>query len=82
MTDTKLVTITSSDQADLEKRVRAFYEDFVSDKITDDDESLILDREVHAKYLRGGLGELPGGESCARWRLRTPSLHTAAQYSH
>jgi len=36
-----------------------------------DDEGLVLDRAAHAKYLHGGLGQLPSGAPAmlGSWRL-------------
>ena len=54
-------TITAQEQADIEARVAALYAHFLREGISDDDDSLFLDRDRHAKYLHGGLGELPAG---------------------
>jgi protein farnesyltransferase subunit beta len=61
MLDDLLPTGTSSDQIDLEKRVTALYAALARSGVHDDAEELALERDAHAHYVCGGLGELPAG---------------------
>jgi len=61
MLDDGIPTITSTDQLAFESRVRDLYSNVASRSIESAEErSFLLPRQVHAKYLRGGLGDLPG----------------------
>ncbi|PRW59450.1 farnesyltransferase subunit beta [Chlorella sorokiniana] len=59
--DDGLPTATSRDQAELERRVVQIYAKDYGDGYDPQDPDLVLNRKAHAKYLAGGLGELPSG---------------------
>lgn len=62
MIDDGLITATLLEQEELEARILQLYRDFGDFGGLDaDDPDLILTRKQHAKYLAGGLGELPPG---------------------
>ncbi|KAL4432008.1 hypothetical protein ABPG77_000275 [Micractinium sp. CCAP 211/92] len=62
MLDDGVRTTSSIDQAELERRVTTLYaKEYSLGGFDPDDEGLLLDRKVHAKYLSGGLGSLPSG---------------------
>lgn len=56
-----LRTPTSVEQQELESRVAELYSALEEGGIADDDPQLFLDRQQHASYVQGGLGELPAG---------------------
>ncbi|KAL4859002.1 Protein farnesyltransferase subunit beta [Chlorella vulgaris] len=60
-----LDTTTTVDQADLERRVAAAYKRHteVAVGLEAQDDDLVLKRQLHAKYLCGGLGQLPSAVS-------------------
>ena len=57
-----LRTPTVAEQQELESRVAELYSALEEGGIEDDDPQLfLLDRQQHAAYVAGGLGELPAG---------------------
>lgn len=63
MLDDGISSITSEDQKNLEQRIADIYHQLIDDDIHYLHEKLLLNRTKHAKYLYGGLGELPAGNS-------------------
>ncbi|KAL4859005.1 Pyridoxal reductase [Chlorella vulgaris] len=56
-----LDTTTTVDQADLERRVAAAYKRYTEVGLEAQDDDVVLKRQLHAKDLCGGLGQLPSG---------------------
>lgn len=64
MLDDQFITPTSIEQLALERKVTEILDQLGEPGTDEFNQELLLNRKRHAKYLYGGLGDLPSGTGC------------------